>query len=262
MYLALQMKQLLIVLFLVSSLGYSQQFIEAKPIEAEHFIGYDSYKNLFFTQGMVLYKTGPTGIFEFTDFQLGPISSVDIINPLNVVVYYEQTNTAVLLDNRLTQIERINFNTLAPFTNTSAATNAGGNKLWIFNQDNQQLELYNYRTNQTRELSQPIAETLKRQVSNFNYCYVLTEKQLIGYNPFGGVLFTMPFEKGENIYQYDEDVVILRDNQLFKISDKNTEVIPFFNPEISIKDLQLTQDFLYIYDGEKLHIFAINKPKK
>lgn len=256
------MKQLLVFILLLSNISYSQQFIKATTLEADHFVGFDSYKNLYSTNGMVIHKVGPTGVFEFTDFQLGPISSVDIINPLNVVVYYEQTNTAVLLDNRLTQIERINFNTLPPYTNTSAATNAGGNKLWIFNQDNQQLELYNYRTNQTRELSQPIAETLKRQTSNFNYCYVLTQKQLISYNPFGGLLFTIPFENADNVYQYNEEVLILRNNQLFKISENSTEITPFFNPEITIKDLQLTQDFLYIYDGKKLHIFAINKPKK
>lgn len=256
------MKHLLVFLFLVGNITFSQQLVDTSALEADSFIGYDSYKNLFFTKGMVIHKKGPTGVFQYTDFQLGPITSVDIINPLNVVVYYEQTNTAVLLDNRLTQIERISFNTVPPFINTSAATNAGGNRLWVFNQDNQQLELFNYRTNKKSELSQPIAETLLRQVSNFNYCYLLTNKKVIGYNLFGGILFSISFEKGENIYQYNEDVILLSENQLFKISDKTKEITPYLSPEITIKDLQLTQDFLYIYDGKKLHTFAVNQPKK
>jgi hypothetical protein len=126
------MKHLLILVFLIYNNGFSQELVDSFPLEADHFIGYDSYKNLFYTAGMVVHKTGPTGVFQFTDFQLGPISTVDIINPLNIVVYYGQTNTAILLDNRLNQIERINFNTIAPFINTSAATNAGSNKLWVF----------------------------------------------------------------------------------------------------------------------------------
>ena len=96
---------------------------------------------------MVLYKEGGDGSFSFNDFQLGRLSSVDILNPLKVVLFYEDTNTVLLLDNRLNVIERIAFNNLMDFINVGNATNAGNSNLWIFNVDSQQLELFNYITN-------------------------------------------------------------------------------------------------------------------
>jgi hypothetical protein len=83
-----------------------------------------------------------------------------------------------------------------------------------------------------------------------------------GYNPFGGKLFSIPFKAADGLYQKNETLILLRDNTLFKISENSSEILPYFTPKISIQDLQLTQDFLYIYDGKKLHTFAIKQPKK
>lgn len=239
-----------------------QQPIATTALEADHFVGFDAYDNMYTTKDMVVYKKGPTGFFQYTDFQLGPITSVDIINPLNVIVYYDQTNTAVLLDNRLNEIERRNFDITPPFINTLAITNAGGNRLWVFNQDNQQLELVNYRLNTKKVLSQPISETFIQQTSNFNYCYILTDKAITAYNLFGGILYRIEFTNGEKIVQYNESILVLSDNQLFKINAETKSLEPYFSPEITIKDLQLRQDFLYLYNGKNLHTFAVNQPKK
>jgi len=256
------MKRIFFLLLLIAQVGLSQSLVATIPLTVDKFIGFDSYKNLYTTEGMVLYKTGPLGKFEFTDFTLGNITSVDIINPLNVVLYYQQSNTVVLLDNRLTEIERINFNTLPPFINSSKVSNAGGNRLWVFDQDLQQLSLLNYRNNTTSELSQPISETIIQQTSNFNYCYLLTDKNIIGFTLFGGILYNIPFLNAEKIIQFNEELIILKNNELYKIAENTKEINPYFNPEITIKDLQLTRDFLYIYDGKNLHTFSINQPKK
>ena len=114
-------------------------------MKADMFVGLDSYQNTYFVKDKVLHKQGKDGNYIFNDFQLGDIASVDIINPLKIVVFYEDTNTVLFLDNKLNEIERLNFNEIAEFINLGCATNAGGNKLWIFNVDSQQLELYNYR---------------------------------------------------------------------------------------------------------------------
>src|SRR5690606_40664419 len=87
----------------------------------------------------VINKQGPDGNFLFNDLQLGRITSVDIINPLKVVVFFQDTNTVVLLDNKLSEIQRINFNNLPQFLNVSTDTNAGNNSLCLFNVDTQQL---------------------------------------------------------------------------------------------------------------------------
>jgi hypothetical protein len=252
----------LLLLSIQCSLG--QNLIESNqtPLVADQFMGYDNYDNLYTITGMVLDKKGPTGTFRFTDFQLGTIRSVDIINPLNIVVFYADTNTAILLDNKLTEIERINFNFVEDFANISTASNAGGNKLWLFNADSQQLEVYNYRFKTKSIISLPISEILTDQTSNFNYNYILTPTTIQVYTVFGGIVSTIPFEGGEKIIQHNNKIIVLKENILYEISEGSATISAIKTSQISIQDLQLSQDFLYIYDRKNIHTFALQKPKK
>jgi hypothetical protein len=217
---------------------------------------------------MVLHKSGPLGEFVFRDYQLGPVSSVDIINPLNVVVFYEETNTVVLVDNRLNEIERINFNNLPEFMNVSKVTNAGNNRLWIFNIETQQLELYNYRSGRKTLISQPISNSVLGLASDFNYCYVLTAESIQKYNIYGSFLSETYAEGIERIIQQNEQLIALKNNELQFQAKLDEDTVLLLNPlklplpENNVKDLQLTQDFLYIYDGLNIHSFTLTQPKQ
>ncbi len=263
------MKKLFLLFLFFFQLGIAQSLtpISKIPFVADKFVGFDNYKNTYFIKDRVLHKQGPDGNFRFTDLQLGRINSVDIINPLKVVVFFQDTNTVVLLDNKLSEIERINFNNLPQFLNVSSATNAGNNSLWIFNVDTQQLELYNYGSKMQTLVSQPFPGKLISQASNFNYCFTLTEKHLRAFNIYGSILNEAPSEGYERIIQQNENLIALKENFLYYIPDfaKRNEAIShepvkLSLPEITIKDLQLTNDFLYIYDGENLHTFKLTLP--
>ncbi|QNJ97916.1 hypothetical protein [Constantimarinum furrinae] len=265
------MRQILILFIMVSQGVAAQQFqkVAETPFVADTFVGIDSYKNLYFVKDAAINKTGEDGTFTFNDFQLGRITSVDIINPLKLVVFYEDTNTVVFLDNRLSEIERISFNNLPEFINISAATNAGNNKLWIFNIDTQQLELFNYRTNRKTTVSQPFSGKLLSVASNFNYCYALTDRKLRIFNIYGSLISEMDSNHFEKVVQQNEKLIALKENTLFFVTDPSEKGAessqrPIKIPlsENSIKDLQLTQDFLYIYDGKTIHTFSLTQPKQ
>jgi hypothetical protein len=252
-------------------LGIAQSLapVSKVPLAADRFIGVDNYKNNYSIKDRVLNKQGPDGNFLFNDLQLGRITSVDIINPLKVVVFFQDTNTVVLLDNKLSEIQRINFNNLPQFLNVSTATNAGNNSLWLFNVDTQQLELYNYGSKLQTVVSQPFPGKLLSQASNFNYCFTLTEKKLRAFNIYGSILNEVPSEGYEKIIQQNENLVALKENSLYYLPDfamRNDaishETVKLPLTEITIKDLQLTNDFLYIYDGENLHTFKLTLPTK
>lgn len=249
--------------------GQTVSLKSSTPFVMDRFIGIDSYKNTYFLKDRVLHKKGEDGNFIYNALQLGRISSVDIINPLKIVVFFQDTNTVVLLDNKLNEIERIAFNNLPQFLNVGTATSAGGNSLWIFNIDTQQLELYDYRAKMQTVVSQPFSGKLLSQASNFNYCFILTEKKLRAFNVYGSILNEIDVDGFEKIVQQNENLVALKDNSLYYIPDfagrnKETknEVLKLELPEITIKDLQLINDFLYIYDGTNLHTFTLTLPKK
>ena len=254
---------LLFFLFLpVFLVAQELNLVRSTDLTATQFIGIDSYKNTYFINDRVLHKTGPNGVYVFNDFQLGSITTVDIINPLKIVLFYEDMNTVVFLDNKLNEIERINFNNLAEYMNLSTASNAGNNRLWIFNIVSQQLELFNYRANTKTTVSQPFAGKVLSQASNFNYCFTLTETKLRSFNVYGSLLSEIEAKGFTKIVQHEKTVIGLKGNELFFISDNSINPIKLPVYENPIKDLQLTKDFLYIYDGKKLDTFSIIQPKK
>ena len=265
------MKSILLLFLFITFHLHAQEFVlvKSEQLKASTFVGIDSYKNKYFVKDMVLYKQGPDGKFSFNDFQLGNISSVDIINPLKIVVFYEDMNTVLLLDNKLNLIEQIRFNNLPEFINISTATNAGNSKLWVFNIDSQQLELYNYNTNSKAVVSQPFSGKLISQSSNFNYCFVLTENKIRTFNSYGSLLSEIAVEGFDKIIQHNKIILGLSKNELFLIAENelDTEIlsvkpIKVLIPENTIKDLYLTEDFLYIYDGNTLHTFSYKSSKK
>lgn len=229
-------------------------------MEVDRFVGVDSYKNIYFINNGGLYKEGDLGKFVFQDFQLGPITTVDLINPLNVVVFYSEVNTVVFLDNRLNEKERVNFNNLPFFLNSSAATNAGNNRLWVFNIDSQQLELFNYRTNREIIFSQPFEGELISQVSDFNDCFILTEDHLWQVNIYGSLLSEKKLQGFNTIVRNGKTLIGQKENKLYLLSGETVSPIDLDFNENNIKDLHLTQEFLYIYDGNKLSTFTLTKP--
>lgn len=266
------MKFLFYLFFLLtfqSALAQTVSLKSTTPLITDRFVGVDNYKNTYFIKDRILHKQGEDGDFVYNALQLGKISSVDIINPLKLVVFFQDTNTVVLLDNKLNEIERINFNNLPQFLNVGTATTAGSNSLWIFNMDTQQLEIYNYKTKFQTVVSQPFPGKLLSQASNFNYCFTLTEKKLRAFNVYGSFLNEANAEGYEKIVQQNENIVALKENTLYYIPnfakrdvESLAETVTLDLPEITIKDLQLTNDFLYIYDGKNLHTFTLTLPKK
>ena len=252
------MKYLLIII-LFPSLIFSQKIslVGTYNIDAEKFIGVDTYDNLYYIKDQILFKKTNTSVYNFKDFQLGEIYSVDIINPMNIAVYYQDFNVVVLLDNKLSEIDRINFNSIDEFINSSHVAIAANTNLWVFNLNSQQLELYDYRSQSKRILSQPINGEVLQLVSNINYCFLMTEKYIRVFNIYGSLIAKIPNEGYQKILQVNENLIAKKDNNLYYINKETQETIKINSPEISIKDLQHTQEFLYIYDDNQVSKFKL-----
>lgn len=253
-------KVLLLLIFPILAWSQELSLVNKTQLNADTFIGIDSYNDTFYIKEQVLYKKTENNLFNFKEFQLGNIQSVDIINPMNILVYYADFNTVVLLDNKLTEIERINFNNLSEFINTSTVTLAANTSLWIFNIDSQQLESYNYRSKNKVLVSQPINGEVLSQASNYNFCFVLTEEKIRAYNIYGSLITENDNDGFQKIVQLNENLIALKDNELYYIDKETQEITKIKSPEINIKDLQLTQDFLYIYDENQVHTFTLTPP--
>jgi hypothetical protein len=91
---------------------------------------------------------------------------------------------------------------------------------------------------------------------------MLTETKIRTYNIYGSILSEIDINGLNKIVQQNEKLLAVGENQLLFISENTIKPLNIPIPENTIKDLQLTQDFLYIYDGNFLHTFSITQPKK
>ena len=256
------MKNLIYILIFVSTSLLSQErkvatTLESKPLKADRLISIDNFGMLFYTLGNTFYKTTPEHNYTYSNVQLGPITSANVFNPLKINLFYKNFNTIVVLDNRLSEIYKIDFNTIQPYKNVTHVATGYNTTVWIFNQDAQQLELFDFKTNSIRATAMPVQSNVLDLKSNFNYSWLLTENYLYTYNYFGSTIAKM---KNENFLKIAEDngnLIIQTKNGLFYLAKNTDQLVPIQLPEMLIKQFLVTNETVYIYADETLHQFQL-----
>ncbi|MCI9846658.1 hypothetical protein [Flavobacterium pectinovorum] len=145
-------------------------------IDADEFLGYDSFGYSYQIKNNVFSKIKETEVFEYKNVSLGKITKTDILNPLKIVLFYEDFNSAVLLDNQLNKITEINFSqNNIPIVVTGIGMSTQ-NQLWVYNSLNQQIGLFDYLKNEYKTVSTPLTENIKFYQTDFNTFYWIDSK--------------------------------------------------------------------------------------
>lgn len=230
-------------------------------LEATTFYAVDDYNAYYYAQRNTLHKRGNKNKYQFTALQLGKITSVDVLNPLRITVFYEESNTAVILDNTLSEIARINFSTIENFRNVSHATTASDRRLWIFNTDEQRLEIFDWNMGKVITQFPPMEHNASTLTTNFNFAWVVNESGVYHYNNYGSFITSFKLKLVSHITQSQGNVVILKDGNLEYNVGGETQFSQIKTPDLSIKQLSLNGEILYIYDGRMLSNFRLQSPK-
>src|SRR5690606_33594854 len=98
----------------------------------------------------------------------------------------------------------------------------------------------------------PVAERYVMQKSNFNFCYVLTDKSLRVYNIYGSLIQQLE-NTGIEKFDINQNQMALWVNGEVVLLTADNKMMVYNFQDIHVKDLYLTNDFLYIYDGKFLY---------
>ena len=257
------MKQLIFLIFITPFFVFSQDTIQLKPIDsfkfkADQIIGVDNFKTFYFTKKDNSFNKKQQGsVMSYSNILLGKISSANTLNPLKINIFYRDFNTLIILDNRLAEVFKIDFNSISEYKNVALASTGYDNTVWIFNQDSQQLELYDYKANLTRVSSIQIQDEVLDLESNYNYCWLLTKQHLYIYNYFGSLLFKLENNGYTNLYVDSGNAYLQKENALIMLPKNATEFIPIQSSRLLINQFLVTGESLYIYDDEMLHQFQL-----
>jgi hypothetical protein len=236
----------------------SVEFKKSVLLDAENFVGVNMFNDLYYVKDNTLFKQSGENEFVYKNIQLGSIANVSIINMLQTSVFHKDFNTYVQLDRKLGQLTVHEFNTSLELSAVTYAAMTSNKRLWVFNSDTQQLQLYNPIQDKIEASTLPLQEPQLKFYSNYNFCWVLNTTKLMQFNVYGNLLNSYEINGYDDFTYYKGFLILKKEGELFLLSEEETTLQKIILPEIPIKDFSVTNETLYIYTGKELHSFAIN----
>jgi len=263
------MKKIVLFLFLCSqTVCFCQNqklktsAIHSEEIENKIYLGFDGLGNNYFIKNNVFIKQNDTQKWEYKNVPLGKITSVDYINPLKIVVFYEDFNTIIILDNQLNEIQKLN---LFDIDNTIFASKIGMaslNQFWIYNALTQQILLFNYLNNTFKNIGNPIQESIKYTQSDFNNFYWIDENNnWFSIDIFGKVNLLANIPPWENIQIIDNDRLLFSSNNvLYCLNNKSKLIYEIEIVEKSFQKFYFKDQILAIFTNQQIKNLKLKLP--
>jgi hypothetical protein len=178
---------------------------------------------------------------------------------LRIQLFYEDFNSLLVLDNKLSEISKVDFNFLEPTKTVSKVSASSDNTIWIYNELNSKLELFNYINQKSKVINYEISGEMISLISNYKYCWVLTDSHIFKFNYFGSLISKLKVTKIQQIENFNNTLIFKRDNQLYYYSEDFLTENKFDLGDLLIKDFFVTNQSLYIYDSEHFIKYQIQK---
>ena len=166
---------ILIINFLCFSLQ-SQEIIPAvkqsdTQLTCDIFLGFDNQKSIYSLKNNILTKNSDGITYQYNNLSLGKITNVDFQNPLQIVVFYKNFNTVVLLDNQLNEIKKIDFNLQSTPVTIEAVALSSQNQIWIYDSISSKIGLYNVNTDTFKWISTMLENPILYYESDYTHFY-------------------------------------------------------------------------------------------
>jgi hypothetical protein len=140
-------------------------------IECDVFLGFDNQQNNYSIKNNILIKNSETITYQYNNLGLGKITRVDFQNPLQIVVFYKNFNTVVLLDNQLNEIKKIDFNLKSTPVTLEAVALSSQNQIWIYDSISSKIGLYNVNTDTFKWISTMLENPILHYESDYTHFY-------------------------------------------------------------------------------------------
>lgn len=262
------------LLFLIAFSFFAQCYSQIKGIPTQEmpnapktvtFLAYDAFDYAYTIENNVFKKSKGSENWEYKNVTLGKITKVDLQNPLKIVLFYEDFNTVILLDNQLNESQKINFSEHPTPINATAVGIAGQNQLWVYNNLNQQIGLYDYLKNEYKTISTSLAGKIKQYTTDFN-SFIWMDESGEGYacSLFGAIenLGKLPnadqlqiISSNQILYSLDQKITLLS-----RQKDKSWASTLLQLPEKRFEKFYYQAQILSIFTTEGIYNFKIILP--
>ncbi len=193
----------------------------------------------------------------------GKISSIDVSDPYILLLFFEDLNRIVFLDNKLAPIGGpFDLDKLGLF-NTSAVCKSKNFAVWIF--DSFENRIVNYSFNPKGIIQEfsldplSLKEELNFMLESGKYLYLNTGKQLIIFDQYGSYIKSIQSEVKKSFQVRNNNIIYFQDKSLFVKSVEKDEADTIHIDFISnIKNAFIEADRLYVQKTDTVLIYKTN----
>lgn len=248
-----------IVCLFFSTLSQAQlaiKSIDTLSVKASRFLAKDVYDNYYFEKNNTFIKKTSQETITYTNVNLGKLTTVDISNPLKIVVFYAGFNTVVLLDNQLNEMLQINGNLFD--VNFEFISLARENTLWFFDDISQRIGLLYLEKNKVQFITNPLKNKPLYFSASYNYCFWIADNYLYKCSFSGKISYLEKVPTFEKLHlKNDGSYLFLQDNELYysAIKDKEIKI-----KEKTLYNFDINNRILSIFTGNFLINYKIEQP--
>jgi len=248
------LKLILLFVFCSVSAQKSLPFDSLKLKDVQDFFA-DDYGNIY------LYKNKD---FSFTKYDsLGkqqgrimmtlPFRVQSVQNPLNIVLFSENTQELKFLDQNLNEIQKVDFRQKFGFVKSAYAEDLL--QIWLLDESTKRLIQYNFR-NDFIINSYPVNldfDRIKAMLVFENLLYTISENLFSVYNFKGEKIFEKEIANPQKLYRENSSIYIIAQNLIEKFSFPDSCEMVFLRENSQFVDknsssyFELKQGKLYIY---------------
>ena len=238
------------------------QLISIQKIDADQFIGFNSLENLYYIKNNIFYKKSKDELWQYKNVSLGKITKTDIQNQLKIMLFYENFNTIILLDNQLSETQKINFSENEIPIIVAATGIASQNRLWIYNSLTQQIGLFDYLKNTFQSITASFQGSLKYYFSDFNsFQWIDDTLSWYSCDVFGKFTSLGKVADFDQIQFIANQIVLFsKDGKLFLQDSKTNSIYPIENVDKSFKNFYYKDQNLSIFTNQEITNYKITIP--
>lgn len=196
---------------------------------------------------------------SYKNVLLGTLSSMDVRNPLQIVLFYKNFNSVVLLDNQLSEVAVYNLSDFFPQLDVKTVSSAQKNSVWIFDSLTKRIYLLDLAQMTLNSVSVPLEQEVVVWNSDANFYYWTDNTSFNRCDRYGKVMTTPISFSFDSIIAIDQNTIFYQQKQKFyvwKVKEQKKEEIII--SEDSVERGFLNNQILTIFTKESVYIFTQN----
>ena len=209
---------LLVSFFLTFAYGQYDKLIIIEKINGDQ-ITVDLLGNLYVIQDALLQKYDPNGqfLFSYSNFSFGNITSVDVSNPMKIMLFYQETGTIIFLDDRLAPITNKIDLYSRQYMTISLAAYSSDNKIWLYDEVRADLIVLDAHFNEINRVHynfQNFNPTQLQEITGKMFFMHNPEQGIFLFDSFGTYIKTIATQSFFPVQVHNNHIYYLKNNQL------------------------------------------------